>query len=144
MEFHETEEQREVPTKAIYSKIAILFSIIFSPLAGGILLMLNLRSAGYKKQGSLVLFFAIAYQLVSGILISTLFKNISIHANAHAIVSNTKFITYSLIVNIIGGGILAEYFFKKYFPDNNYERKSIWKPLIIIFLISVSLTFIGL
>lgn len=137
------ESERDQPTEngvAIYSKTAILwFSIFFSPIVGGILLMLNLRSIGYKKEGSMVLYFSIAYRILSVVVLNYFVKmpqiNVS-NPDFHALI---KPFTYSLALDIIGGGILAEYFFKKYFPDNDYERKSIARPLIIVILIAIPL-----
>jgi hypothetical protein len=143
----ETDEQEQQPEEkgvAIYSKLAILlFSIFFSPLIGGILLMLNLRSVGYKKEGTRVLLIAILYQFISGIIVGSFFRNLPTHhTNDPQIFLNTKFIAYSLIANVVGGAILAEYYFKKYFPEDDYEHKSVWRPLIIILLISFSIALL--
>jgi hypothetical protein len=129
MEFEEQEEQQpEERGVAIYSKWAVLgFSVFFSPLIGGILLALNLRSAGYKDKAILVVAFSIAYQLVAGILLNQSGKDLGV---------------LSLVSNIIGGGILAEFFYKKYFPDDDYEHKSIWKPLLIVLLITIPLAIV--
>src|ERR1700743_2446794 len=72
MEIQETDgQQPEEQGIDIYSKLAVLlFSIFCSPLIGGVLLMLNLRSAGYKKEGTRVLLFAITYQLISSVVVS--------------------------------------------------------------------------
>ncbi|HTE00165.1 MAG TPA: hypothetical protein VK668_12815 [Mucilaginibacter sp.] len=132
MEMQETEEQQpNEQGEAIYSRWAILgFSIFFTPIAGAILLMINLRSAGYKKEGYLVLLFSIVYQWAVG----ELFKYMSENGNNYAV--------YSLIPAVIGGGILAEYFFKKYFPENNYEYKSILKPVMVALLITIPLVIL--
>jgi hypothetical protein len=129
MEMQETEEQQpNEQSAAIYSKWAILgFSIFFSPIAGAILLMINLRAAGYKKEGTMVLLFSIVYQLLSAYIFFYAGKNLKY---------------YTLISAIIGGGILAEYFFKKYFPDNNYEYKSILKPLMVGLLVIILLVLL--
>ena len=143
MEFEETEEQQpEEQRVAIYSKWAILgFSVFFSPIVGGILLMLNLRSVGLKREGTSVLLFAIAYRIIAGILLGSIIKLPS-GENALAMLTDTRFMMYSLVLDIIGGGILAEYFFKKYFPATNYEYKSIIRPLLILFLIIITLSLL--
>jgi hypothetical protein len=130
----ETEEQQpDEQGVAIYSKSAVLwFAILFSPIAGGILLMLNLRSAGYKKEGYSVLFFSLAYYVLSRTLLGYL--------NQTLILSIRNLFICTLILDIIGGGILAEYFFKKHFPDNDYEHKSILKPLFILLLVIIPLS----
>ena len=143
----ETDEQEQQPEEkgvAIYSKLAIvLFSIFFAPLIGGILLMLNLRSVGYKKEGSIVLLFSIVYYFVSSLLINYIANVLRIPLTEQTMLQNPKIIVGMIIMNIIGGGILAEYFFKKYFPEDDYEHKSVWRPLIIILLISFSIALLG-
>jgi membrane protease YdiL (CAAX protease family) len=144
MEMQETDEnQPEEQGVAIYSKLAVLlFAIFFSPLVGGILLMLNLRSIGYKIQGTVVLAFAIAYQLISSVVLSYFSKSMGIAPNDPAMLQNPKIIIGLFIMNIIGGGILAEYFFKKYFPEDDYEHKSIWKALLITIFIGIPLSML--
>jgi hypothetical protein len=75
--------------------------------------------------GYLVLLLSIAYQLMVGFIFKYLGNN------------RPGFAVYSLIPAVIGGGILAEYFFKKYFPDNNYEYKSILRPLMVGLLVII-------
>jgi hypothetical protein len=142
----ETDEQEQQPKEqgvAIYSKLAILlFSIFFAPLIGGILLMLNLRSVGYKKEGSIVLLFSIVYYFVSSLLINYIANVLRIPLTEQAMLQNPKIIVSMTIMNIIGGGILAEYFFKKYFPHDDYEHKSIWRALLITLLVLVPLSML--
>jgi Na+-driven multidrug efflux pump len=138
MEIQEKDElqpdEREV---AIYSKSAVLwFSILFSPIAGGVLLMLNLRSVGNKREGNLIFLISIVYYFLSRILLGYFNKTFSF--------SNQNLFICTLILDIIGGGILAEYFFKKYFPHDDYEHKSILRPLMIIFLITIPLSILYL
>ena len=48
------------------------------------------------------------------------------------------FQSVALLCNIASAAILSEYFYKKYFPDEaDYEKKKIWKPLIIGVIITV-------
>jgi hypothetical protein len=75
MDLQETEEQPKKQETAIYSKWAILlFSILASPLVGGILLMINLRSAGYKRESIRVILFVIAYLFVAAMVIASVMK----------------------------------------------------------------------
>lgn len=143
MELQDTEEQQpEKQQIAIYSKWAILlFSIFFSPLIGGILLMINLRSAGYKRQGTGIILFAIAYQFTVALVIASVMK-LPAKTDMMALLQNKQYLIYSLVAQIIGGGILAEYFFKKYFPNDNYQYKSAWRPLAIIIIISLVISFL--
>ncbi|MBS1521537.1 MAG: hypothetical protein JST50_11100 [Bacteroidetes bacterium] len=143
MDFQENDEQQpEQQDIAIYSKWAILgFSIFFSPLFGGILLMINLRSIGFKRQATGVLLFSIAYVFISALMVFSV-SNIPQNATALTIVQNTQYVIYSIVAQIIGGGILAEYFFKKYFPADHYRYKSVWRPLAVILIISLALSLL--
>lgn len=105
----------------IYSKTAIwCFSIFFSMIFGGVLLVHNLRAAGYKRAANMVLVFSIAYTVLSV---------------AVAAVWGLSNRYIGLITNIIGGAVLTEYFFNKYFPDNDYYPKPVWRALGISILV---------
>lgn len=142
MDFKETEEQPEKQEVAIYSKWAILlFSILCSPLVGGILLMINLRAAGYKREGTRVILFVIAFLFVAAMVIASVMK-LPAKVDIMALMKNTQYLMYNLVAQIICGGILAEYFFKKYFPGDNYKYKSPWRPLAVILIITLVLNFL--
>lgn len=136
------EQQPEQQDIAIYSKWAILgFSVFVSPLVGAILLMINLRSVGFRRQATSVLLFTIAFLFLASMVIGSVLKfppNITLTELAH----NKQFIIYNLIAQIIGGGILAEYFYKKYFPADTYKYKSVWRPLAIMFIITLTLSLL--
>src|ERR1700743_1008054 len=139
-ELDEQDQQPEQHGFAIYSKLAILlFSIFFDPIVGGILLMLNLRSIGYKKQGTTVLLFSIAYYFISSFLVIYIANALHISLTMEYLLKSPKIIVTLLALKIIGGGILAEYFFKKYFPHDDYEHKSIWGALLITILVIIPL-----
>lgn len=141
MDFQDTDEQQpEQQEIAIYSKWAILgFSIFFSPLFGGILLMVNLRSVGFKRQGTSILLFSVAYQFVAAALIGSVMK-LPANVNSMILLQNPQFLIYSLVAQIIGGGILAEYFYKKYFPADHYKHRSVWRPLAVILIITLTIS----
>jgi len=147
MDFQDTDDQQpEQQQIAIYSKWAILaFSIFFSPLIGGILLMINLRSVGFKRPATGILLFSIAYQFVSAAVVVNILK-LPANITPQELINNTRllisFMAYSLVAQIIGGGILAEYFYKKYFPADNYKYKSVWRPLAVILIISLVINFL--
>jgi hypothetical protein len=103
--------------------------------------MINLRSIGFKRQATGVLLFSIIYQFISAIVISSVMK-LPPNINAMALIQNTQFLIYSLVAQIIGGGILAEYFYKKYFPADNYKYKSVWRPLAVILIITLVINFL--
>jgi len=121
-------EEIDLEPVEIYSKNAIRgFSIFFSTIFGGVLLYQNLKTAGYKKGANTVLTFAIIYTLITVIIVSNL---------AH--VSSSS----SIVFNLIGGFILSDYFFSKYFPDNDYYPKPIWNALGVSILICIVLVTI--
>ncbi len=143
MDFQENNQQQpEQRDIAIYSKWAILgFSVFVSPLVGAILLMINLRLAGFKRQATSVLLVTIAYLVLASMVISSVLKlppNITLAELTH----NKQFIIYNLVAQIIGGGILAEYFYKKYFPADTYKYKSVWRPLAIMLIITLTLSLL--
>lgn len=146
MQFEEeTQEENEIhpekPVVAIYSKWAILgFSIFSSPLVGSILLMLNLRWTGRKTTGYMILLFGLAYNFMATIALSYLIPKPKGNANMQQILSNPKAIAYTLAFYVLGGAVLTEAFFKKYFPINDYQRRSIIAPLLILILLSLLLS----
>lgn len=110
----------------IYSKKVVwAFSVFFTSIFGGILLMQNLKEAGNKKAAYLILFYSVIFTVVTAVIVDSLKVNSSM---------------LPIMGNMIGGAILSEYFFQKYFPNHeSYEKKKIWKPLIISLLISAVL-----
>ena len=110
----------------IYSKRVIyVFSFLMSTVFGGILLMQNLKDLGRKKEANIVLGISVAIMAVI-VVVSAL-----LHVPSG---------TFTLVLNIGGAAVLSEYFFKKYIPDESgYEKKPIWKPLIIAVVIVVIL-----
>src|ERR1700761_5815406 len=92
----QTEEQEHYPEEqgvAIYSKLAILlFSIFFDPIIGGVLLMLNLRSVGYKREGTGVLLFSIAFYFISSFLISYIASAMGIALTMDNLLKNPRII----------------------------------------------------
>lgn len=115
-------EQNEVPQ--FYSKKAILgFSIFFSSIFGGILLMQNLKEIGMKKEAKTVLNTSIILTVLPFLLAWLMEKEVS---------------TYTLLANIIGGLVLSEFYFGLYIPKEQiFESKKIWKPLLISLLITI-------
>jgi hypothetical protein len=144
MQIQEPEQQQpEEQGVAIYSKATLLFfSIFFSPLVGSVLLMLNLRSAGYKRQGTMILLLGIAWQFLCGIAVNYAAKLLGFPQNDTKVLQHPQVVVLVLILNIIGGGLLAEYFFKKYFPLDDYEHKSIWRALLITLLVCIPLSML--
>ena len=132
-EYHqsETEDKLEGIIKpVIYSKRAIWgFSVFFTPLFGGILLMQNLKDIDNKREANLV--------LGVSILLTALTVGIITFLN-----TNNRLINF--LCNMAGAAILTEYFYKKYFPDEaEYQKKKIWKPLIIGIIICTIFIFLA-
>lgn len=114
----------------LYSKRAIrLFSIFFSTLAGGILLRQNLKDVGNDRAASTVLTFSILFTI-----------GISVLANY---IPGKAATPIGFLLNVIGSFILNEYFFEKLIPESDsYEKKPVWKPLIIWLAICTVVIFI--
>jgi hypothetical protein len=108
--------------KKIYSKKAIWgFSVFFTPIFGGVLLMQNLFDIGKRKEGYRVLIMAI---ILSAAIYGILFT----------VPKQSTGLTF--LLNGAGGYVLSEVFFPKYFPSKDqYLTKAIWKPLIISLII---------
>lgn len=117
------EESQEEPVE-IYSKWPIrLFSLFMSPIFGGVLLIINLRKAGYKQAIWPVLAFSVIYTFFTAMLLGGL--------------GLTTGVT-PMFVNFMGGVILSDYFYKKYFPDDDYYPKPIWGALAAAIIINIS------
>jgi hypothetical protein len=119
-------EEKLNPTPKIYSRKAILiFSAICSPLFGGFLLRQNLLDIKNKKAANKIL------------IISTIFTGISIFILYHL----SKRSPYNLFLNGAFGFVLSEYYFRKYFPAENYQYKTNSKPLIIAIITLLACVF---
>lgn len=116
----ETEKSSSVK---IYSKKAIWgFSVFFTPVFGGILLRQNLIDCQKIKEANMVLLASTGFTILTILITNSMEKTSSL-------------LTFGL--NMAGGAILSEYFFKKYFPEDDYEYKKIWKALLISVLITI-------
>lgn len=109
----------------IYSKRSILgFSMFFSTLFGGVMLYKNLMDIKKKTGAYIVLGFSVVltiFQIVLGMLLE-----------------NPKS-SYAYLWGFVGGYILANYFFPKYFPnEEQYHKKAIWIPLITGIIITAA------
>jgi hypothetical protein len=123
-EYTEEPDENQDEQVEIYSKWPIrLFSLFFSPIFGGVLLIINLRKAGYKQAIASVLLFSIGYTFITAMLLSSL-----------GITGGL----IPIIFNLMGGMILSDYFYKKYFPDEDYYPKPIWGALAVALVIYVA------
>jgi len=128
----------------IYSRNAVLwFSILADPIIGGILLIINLWVVGYKKAIAPVVIFLIVFEgLISGAEYCFT-NNFKLSANALSR-NDVLFLLMTKALQVIGGIILAQYFHKKYFPDNDYYPRSIVQPLIITVFIIIAMQYYGM
>ncbi|WDF54439.1 hypothetical protein [Mucilaginibacter sp. KACC 22063] len=122
----------------IYSKRAIFwFSLIFSPIFGGVMLALNLKWANYRRAALQVLMFSIAYYFLEGFIMTWLGFKPSMDVKNSLIVMGCM-----LALNLVGALIQTLYFFKKYFPEDDYYPRSLTQPFIIVaILIVINLLF---
>ena len=108
----------------IYSEKAIWgFSVFFTAIFGGVLLMQNLKDIGKKKEANLILIFSIIFTIIGIYIVN---------------IPEKPKTGLTFLINGIGGMILTKYFFKKYFPNpDDYDKKKIWKALIISIIIII-------
>lgn len=120
-------QQEENPPK-LYSKTLILvFALFFSTIFGAVLLIINLRSLGKRRESLWVLIFGIVYQMLAGVMLQTL----SLQP------------TMVIIVNVIGAALLNEYFWNKYIGrDREFEKKNWLKPGAVSILIALFFYFL--
>lgn len=79
--------------------------------------MHNLNSIGKAREGR------IAFGISVGITICEIAIGILVGQTTSSM---------GIIVSILGAGVLSEYVYKKYIPNEvDYSKKAIWKPLIV-------------
>jgi len=110
----------------LYSdRVIILFSVIFTSIAGSILFASNLKRLN-RKGGDIVVLFGIIFTLgllLLGYLLP--FRTLNL------------FVT---LLNLLGGFILTIYFGSKYYPENmEYKNRSILKALIVCIMVTMIL-----
>ena len=114
----------------IYSKRAIMaFSVFFAPIFGGILLRQNLVDIGNKPAGNFILTLAIFLSVLTMVIVSSLPPQASLVAP---------------LLNLVWAAVLAEFFYRKFFPGQTYEYKPVWKALIISVLVIIPFLIIVL
>ena len=137
-------EEQDGEYVEIYSKKAIFwFSVLAMPLIGGVLLVMNLWAAGLKKAAYTVGIFSILYTAFSDFAVSEYLVHYKVDLKAY----NNNLLVLSLLsiaLNVTGGLILSEYFFKKHFPEDDYYPKSIANPLFVTIIIIIALRFLGI
>lgn len=117
-------KEKEANLIDLYSDATIvIFSIIFSTLAGAILFYSNLKRI-HQKGGDTVLAFGFIYTFAILALPSLLPFKTSRSAG--------------YLLNIVGGLVITVYFGNKYYPENLESRnKKPWKAFLIALAISI-------
>ena len=118
----------ELVLPELYSKRAIQnFTIFFTTIFGAVLLMRNLKEMNKPQERIQVLIFGIGYTLLSIFLLNYL----------------PKIFFITLLFNVVGYAILIEFFWNRNLGrDLAYQKKKVWKPLVISILITAVLVFI--
>ena len=113
----------------LYSeRTIIIFSLLFSSIAGAILFSGNLKRLK-KEGGDNVIFFGILYT-IGIIIITSLIPD-----------SSLRYVSY--LLNILGGFIITIHFGSKLYPENlEYKNRKPWKAFIIALLIVLGIGFI--
>lgn len=115
--------------KLYTKKLIYIFSVIFSPLFGSILMMRNFKETGHNIAKFQVLAFGILYTSVIAWGLLSL---------------ETKY-NLSFGFNIIGAGILSEFFWNKKLGKEIKHRKRSWIiPTIIGVIITVGLVALNI
>ncbi|QEC79725.1 hypothetical protein [Mucilaginibacter ginsenosidivorax] len=153
MEFEEykQEEQSEEDYVDIYSRKAIFWFSVFNFIYGGVLLCINLWVAGYRKAVAEVLIFLLLVQFsyvmairYSGINISqeVIKKAASgVPLTVNEMIPLLQVAGITIAFHIAAAFILSRYFFRKYFPDDDYYPKPIFRPLIIYIILALCTRF---
>lgn len=114
-----------------YSKKAIgILTLIFTPLLGSILFSFNLKEV---NKGKIIPIF-----IIVGLFWTYIFKKLTV-----GVIDN---ILIQLIVsNIIGSLIFTFFLWNKFFVDYpEYEKKKVWKPVIIFIVICLVFILISI
>ncbi|WP_430408857.1 hypothetical protein [Kordia sp.] len=105
-------------------RVIMVFSGLFSTIFGAVLLMYNIKQMNNPKGRIQVLIFGILYTIATLVLINLLNSKSNI----------------VIIINIVGGMILTEYFWNQFIGKEFKHRKRSWiKPAIISILITIPL-----
>lgn len=116
----------------IYSKKAIFWFSVFSPLYAAILLIINLWVAGFKTAVYQVVAFVLLWAFATYWVENQLEQVLNVNLNNPAISPGIIYLNLvSVAMNVVCGIILTRFFFKKYFPDDDYYPRNIQTPLFI-------------
>ncbi len=149
LEENNVPEEQDNDYVEIYSRRAIFwFAVLASPIFGGVLLGYNLWAAGYKKALYIVGVFSVLYTVICNVAIYqyVLINKINLNVGFGTTNVDPHFITFgfmSMGLRLIGGFIFTQYFFRKYFPEDDYYPKSIFTALFATIFVKMILAYIG-
>ncbi|MEO3405531.1 hypothetical protein AAFN85_16595 [Mucilaginibacter sp. CAU 1740] len=149
MEFENNDEQKysDDDYVDIYSRRAIFWFSFFNIIFGGVLLVINLYNAGYKRAIAGVLAFILGFTYLSSLAI--LYSGIDLKLITGAMEATYKgsqptpqqltalfsVAGLNIAFGLIGALILSRGFFKRYFPDDDYYPKPVGLPILIFILL---------
>ncbi len=109
-------------------KFILVFGVLFSVLAGGILMAINFKQIGKSKIGWIALISSLVYSVVQIIIIDFI-----------PVTTSLISITFSLA----GIYLLETVFWKRHVPEDlKFRKRSIWVPLIIGIVISLPFMYL--
>jgi hypothetical protein len=111
---------------SLYSIRSIqVFSVLFSVIAGGILMAINFNRTTRKNEAFKVLGFSIAYTLISFLIFSLLG-------------TQSPFLT--IILNLLGAFLIDQLFWKRVLgSEYRFNNQPVWTALIVALLLSAPL-----
>jgi len=115
---------------SLYSTLSIqLFSTIFSPFVGGILMAINFNRTAQKAEIIKVLGFSLLYTLTVSLIYTLTATQLLAYMGSMA-----PFIV--IFLNFLGGILIIELFWKRVFGNEyKYTKQQAWTTLSIIILI---------
>jgi hypothetical protein len=117
------DEFNDAPRKKIYSaRLIRIFSIVFSPIFGGVLFFINLQESGKINEGFKILITSILFTFLGMAIVSRM---------------QTPNSTIILAINFMGGYTLSHLIFPTYFSDPDQQYKKPWKPIIVAILVCI-------
>jgi hypothetical protein len=111
----------EISVPTLYSVVSIMvFSVLFSVIAGGIMMFVNFRRTGHKAESFKVLGFSLLFTLVSVIILSF---------------AGSTSPVISVILNILGGYLIEQLFWNRVLgPGFLFYKQEVWTALLVALL----------
>jgi hypothetical protein len=112
----------DAPLPSLYSIRSIqLFSVLFSVLAGGILMAINFNRTTQKAEALKVLGFSLIFTLFSFLVFSII---------------GSQSPVLSIVLNLLGAFLIDQYFWKRVFGEEfKFNKQQIWSALLIALIL---------